>query len=241
MPISHSTVDAALHYAARGWHVFPCREKRPATPRGHHDATTDPATIPRWFTTMPDANIGIACAPSGLVVLDIDPRHGGDDSLVDLERDHGALSTTPRVITGGGGLHVYFTGRAGDRIGVRPGLDVKGTGYVIAPPSMHACGRRYLWELGFEPESVPLVSVPPWLMAVLTERSDRLSFDGSPLVIAEGERNRRLFQLGCALRRYGLPKLNEHLMLINRDCCRPPLDRNEVEVIATNVLRCTRT
>ena len=68
---------------------------------------------------------------------------------------------------------------------------MKGAGYVVAPPSTHASGRRYLGEIGFEPEHVPLAPVPGWLMGLLAERPGRLGFDGTPLEIVEGERNRR--------------------------------------------------
>lgn len=55
------------------------------------------------------ANVGIATGPaSSLVVLDIDPRHGGDDSLADLQSEHGALPLTVTALTGGGGQHHYF-------------------------------------------------------------------------------------------------------------------------------------
>jgi len=69
-------LELALSYAARGWHVFPCvpRTKEPLTKHGWQDATTDTQQITAWWTAHPDANLGIACGASGLVVLDVD--HG---------------------------------------------------------------------------------------------------------------------------------------------------------------------
>jgi hypothetical protein len=94
----------ATSIAARGWHVFPC------APGGKHPAlqgswpllaTTDPARIGRWWLRVP-YNIGIACGPSGLVVIDTDlPTHGqphdsarkpaptGLEELARLCREHG--------------------------------------------------------------------------------------------------------------------------------------------------------
>src|SRR2546427_13223225 len=90
---------AVLVYAQRGWSVFPvytvvngqcscgntaCASpgKHPRTTHGVQDASTDEATIRQWWCRWPGANIGIRTgAVSGLVVLDVDPRHGGDASL----------------------------------------------------------------------------------------------------------------------------------------------------------------
>jgi Bifunctional DNA primase/polymerase, N-terminal len=71
-------------------------------PHGFKDATLDPAVARAWWTRVPDANIG---TPTGswCVVLDVDPRHHGDETLAELERRHGPLPTTPEVLTGEGG------------------------------------------------------------------------------------------------------------------------------------------
>jgi len=65
---------AALAAAEMGWHVFPCApgSKRPALKDNWQDlATTDPDRIRCWWGRQP-YNIGIACGPSGLVVIDLD-------------------------------------------------------------------------------------------------------------------------------------------------------------------------
>ena len=72
-----------LDLAARGWFLFPVRPsgKAPAIRGWQERATTDPDRINRFFTTHPDHNAGIACGPSGLLVIDCDmpkttdPRH----------------------------------------------------------------------------------------------------------------------------------------------------------------------
>ena len=66
-------LTAALGYSARGWRVFPLvpGEKRPAVTDWETRATTEAHRIRRCWGTG-DYGIGIACGPSGLLVLDLD-------------------------------------------------------------------------------------------------------------------------------------------------------------------------
>jgi len=106
-------------------------------------------TIEKWWGQWPDANIAITTgSKSGIFVVDIDPRNGGDESMVELQQIHGALPPTPEVSTGGGGRHFYFRLPEGCRLPSRlaTGIDLKGHGgYVIAPPSTHISGGSYSW------------------------------------------------------------------------------------------------
>jgi hypothetical protein len=97
----------------------------------------------------------VACEPSGLLVLDVDPRHGGDKSLERLEELHGHFYGI-RAHTGGGGLHLFFKKPSGvtiksksDALGKGyPGIDVRADGgYVILAPSLHVSGQLYKWGL----------------------------------------------------------------------------------------------
>jgi KaiC/GvpD/RAD55 family RecA-like ATPase len=146
-------LHAALHYASLGWHVFPVdpRGKRPIgglVPHGKDNATTDAATIRSWWSRVPDANIGIACEPSGIVVLDVDIANGkrGSESLAAINEQ---LTPTLMAQTGSGGIHAIYSRPLGvppsQRYGFRDGLDLIGRGYVVAAPSVHASGNAYAW------------------------------------------------------------------------------------------------
>ncbi len=166
-----TTEQAALDYLARGWSVIPIRAKakRPAVPwKAYQNKCATEETVHAWFRRTPDYNVGIVTgALSGLIVLDIDPRHGGNASLRKLEREHGALPDTLESITGGGGRHVYFShpgGEVRNRVGIVPGIDLRGDGgCIVAPPSVHPSGKPYRWVRGRGPGQVKLARLPDWL------------------------------------------------------------------------------
>ena len=147
----------------------------PAIPKtengnGYLDATTDANTIATWLERWPHANIGVATRANGLLVLDVDPHHGGDDTLVALEYLYGSLPLTPAVISGREGRHVYFKAPFPDTIHRRAtalgeGLDLPN--YVVAPPSIHPDnGRAYAWDVFRHPGNTPLADTPYWLLAM---------------------------------------------------------------------------
>jgi hypothetical protein len=166
----HDALSAALDYAAQGWAVFPCQSqsKEPATRRGFKDATTNPATIRRWWLAQPDYNVGVATgAVSGVLVLDVDGGVGAE-TLRDLEQRYGPLPGTACSITSSG-CHLWFSiddavpSTAG-RLGA--GLDIRADGgYVIAPPSVHPDGGVYRWL-----NATPPVAAPSWLVLLARTR-----------------------------------------------------------------------
>jgi putative DNA primase/helicase len=247
-----AALDAARQYAARGWPVFPVKPRAKVPyfhaadlAHGLKGASTDLSLLLQWWGRWPGANVGIATG-STVVVLDVDLRTGGYETLHELEAEHGPLPETPRALTGGGGLHFYLSAFGlwvPTRIGLAPGIDFKGVGgYVVTPPSVHETGRSYEWEVGFSPDDVPLAPVPRWLLERLKGgAADRLRIDGAPLVIHWGARNHRLHQFGCLLRRYGLGEraILGCLEVINREHATPPLDPEEVARIAASAVRYT--
>jgi hypothetical protein len=185
--------EAAVAYAAAGYEVFPlrgklpfgnCPECEPRSPRyrphhapecehelchGLYAASSDPGRVQRWWARWSQANIG-ARVPRSLLVVDVDPRHGGQARLAQLEREHGALPPTRVSVSGrgDGGRHCWFLHPGGVLSAARlgAGLDLKThNGYVLLPPSRHpATGRPYTWT---DPAADPAV-LPGWLADLLT-------------------------------------------------------------------------
>jgi len=219
-----SLTTMVLDQAARGWHVFPLvpESKRPAFPdhraadcpgtdpkcrAGHagweQRATTDPARITRAWTSGQPYGVGIACGPSGLLVVDLDtpkPADGpapkwaelvaanggvrtGGDMLAVLADQHAArvpATYTARTISGG--LHLYYAAPAGLRLGNTAGslgwlIDTRGWGgYVVAPPTAIA-GHAY--EVVDDRPPAPL---PDWLSEALNapKRARETTSAGTP-------------------------------------------------------------
>lgn len=177
-----SLARAARAYAAQGIPVFPlvARSKVPRVARGFYSATTDPSQIQHWWSDWPDANIGIATGkPSSWWVLDIDPRHGGLQSLEALEQHLcdwdtiKPLHQTLRQLTGGGGIHLFY--QMPSQPGVAPpngtfaeykGIELKQTGgYIVAPPSRHPSGCVYQWQQDTVPVPFPIALLELWVEA----------------------------------------------------------------------------
>ncbi|MER7420662.1 bifunctional DNA primase/polymerase [Micromonospora peucetia] len=219
---------AALAHAARGWHVFPLRpdDKRPAFPdhtadtctqadprcraAGRHlgwedRATTDPDRIRRAWSTHP-YGVGIACGPSGLVVVDLDVPKTADDTppadwtgardgldvLAALaDRHGGSIDTTYTVTTGRGGSHLYYRhptagpqlrNTTGDRGGLGWKVDTRAHGgYVVAAGST-AAGRPYAVALDCDPAPLPV-----WLAGLLTP-TPRPAYRPAPVALPADRR-----------------------------------------------------
>src|SRR5262249_6367249 len=136
-----------------------------------------------WWTHFQNANIGIATGKlSGFIVLDIDPRHGGEDSLEQLEQQYGKLPDTVIARTRGGGKHILFTHPGGNiknsASNLGPGLDIRGDGgYIVVPNSLHASGNSYEWVT----EEMELAQLPQWLLEKLSGKP-QFAQSGSPII-----------------------------------------------------------
>ncbi len=133
------------------------------------EAPATEADVEAWWRRWPEANIGVVTGRvSGVVVLDVDPRNGGDRSLGPFEARWGALPATVEAHTGGGGRHLWFS--SGEQLPsavLAPGLELKAEHAVVTvPPSLHASGRPYVWVPGRGPDDVLPAPVPEWVEAL---------------------------------------------------------------------------
>ncbi len=265
---------AALACAKRGFRVFPvnsirdgkcsCQQwrdqngaglcdapgKHPRDKGWQQQATCDPEKINKlWQQRFSGANIGIACGQdSGIFVLDVDPRHGGDKSLAELLDEHGPMPFTLQVITGSEGMHFYFAWpglQIANKVSLLPGVDIRGGGgLVVAPPSIHISGRRYEW-LGdiSDPEDTPIAPAPGWLIQLIADHGgtgDKPRFE-LPTVIRVGERNDMLYRYACALRGTGSGlEFNEILLAVktlNSERCENPLSDDELRALVESACK----
>ncbi|HEY0936065.1 MAG TPA: bifunctional DNA primase/polymerase [Trebonia sp.] len=181
---------SALAAARRGWHVFPCAAggKRPALRGNWQDlATTSPGQLRDWWARA-SYNIGIACGPSGLVVIDLDLPHepaddddmaggalfplSGADRLGRLARQHKQRypAGTYVVDTPSGGCHLYFSApadvRARNSAGVlAPHIDVRADGGYVVGAGSRIDGRVY----AARGRPRPAAPLPPWLGQLVTQ------------------------------------------------------------------------
>lgn len=184
----------ALDAARRGYHVFPVepfgktpgrmypnrpREDAPWTIRWSEVATTDVPTIVNWWNQQPWFNVGIACKPSGLLVVDCDVKVS--DGFVEWQEicgryardDAWELWDTYTVNTGSGGGHFYYTwplGVQASQSGISTSVDIRSNGgekggYVLGAGSITDKGP---YVVDSDPHLTRVA--PPWLVELCREK-----------------------------------------------------------------------
>ena len=264
-------IDAALQYAVAGIPVFPlhwikqdgtcsCRLGAMCQAKGKHprikswceEATTDAEKIKEWWSKTPSANIGIPMGDkSGLVALDVDTRHHGEESLALLCDEHSPLPETITATTGGGGKHYIFKYTEElclkNAVGFRDGLDIRTQGgMIVVAPSVHGSGKQYMWDEGLSPFDIPAADMPSWLVEEIrkvgtqfTAKKKVASSETPRQKVKEGGRNNHLASLAGALRRKGVSEegIIATLRAENAQQLDPPLDDETVVAIAKSITR----
>ena len=164
-----SVLDWALFYLRLGYCVIPVRPERKKPHiywKEFQQRLPTEDEVRGWWRRWPNARIGIVTGTisGGLVVLDVDPRHKGDESIKGLP-----LPVTPMVRSGGDddGVHAWFitTTPLRKSQGFFPGVDLQAEGaFVVAPPSLHQkTGKPYTWFNGLGLDDVERAPVPDWI------------------------------------------------------------------------------
>lgn len=186
---------AAIAAAERGYAVFPLvpGRKEPAVKDWPNRACSDPQRVARHWPGQ--SGLGIACGPSGLVVLDLD-AHGdlpedwrlpgvndGKDVFAWICEAAGMdWPQTYTVATPSGGWHLYFTAPENSTIRnsasmIGPQVDVRADGgYVVGAGTVTSAGT---YDVLYDEPVEPL---PPWITRLLSppppEKADRPAFSG---------------------------------------------------------------
>ncbi len=257
-----STVDEALRYLSLGWSIFPVEPpvlgdkesgKNPLVPTWQKYQKHPPTReqVQAWWEAWPNAGIAIVTGRvSGLVVVDVDPQHGGTPE--------GLPKTQLVVRTGGGGWHYYYQYPEGIEHRIPNQVNVDGTGkdvradggYVIAPPSGHFMGKDYRWETDrFSSGLAPQWSEAPPSWAIAPEPKPEEVAGGKEKWLTElltsgaptGQRNSSLVRMAGYYAAKGLPE-DACLALCHRwnGSLPEPLGATEVEVTVKSAYKMER-
>jgi hypothetical protein len=247
--VRYPALDRALVLADKGLPCFPCSAaKSPTTPHGFKDASCDREVLEQLWHRHPGALVGVVTGePSGLSVLDIDPRHEGErwfdnnEHRLPITRAHG---------TRGDGVHLVFQHRAGLKCSagkIAHGVDVRADGgYVIWWPAAE------ILELSMAPPA----PWPDWLGAAPAQAvrrpsprgvvADDVVLHGLIRLVAAaspGERNNLTFWAGCRAGEMvssGTISERAAVEVIVEAASRAGLLRNEAERTARSGIRRTR-
>lgn len=219
-----------------GFAIFPVKasDKVPMTPNGFKDATRDWATYVRLHGGRPH-NVAMPTGPvNGFFVVDIDPRHGGDETLKHLVERYDPLPPTWQAATQSGGMHYFFRWDdrhpVTNRANVLPGVDIRGDGgYVLVAPSR--IEGTYRWVRS--PARFELAPAPDWLWTLLDapSRAKRhVDFSHYAEGIHAGERNESFTRIIGTLLGRGVDIALAWALVsaYNQVHCHPPLDESEL-------------
>lgn len=167
--------------------------KHPAISNWQNAATSDVAQISAWWDVNPMYNIAVMAALSNFVVIDIDPRSGGEETIEKFEAIYpNALTPTVEAYTGvyqgrdgkpARGRHLFYKFEGNESLIGKmesiskewKGVDVKRNGYVLLAPSNHFSGVSYEWREGHAPWELAMAEANEELLGALRKSGGRNS------------------------------------------------------------------
>lgn len=209
----------------------------------------------QWERYRQTPGIGIATGQicGGYYVIDFDrhPERGidGYDYMKQWERENGVkLPDTWQVITGSGGLHMWFKSNRAMRgyANTEIGVDLRADGnYIVVPPSLHKSGKSYEWEAGYSPKDVDCAEMDEVVMQFIRDcrpngseyrQSTRRGEGGErkmklPEEIPDGGRHEALVSVIGTLNILGVSDeaIEALVRHENEEKCNPPLDEDELQ------------
>ena len=217
-PIDQNSLKAAaLAHAKNGFYVIPLVEnsKRPLISDWQNRATTNPLQIDSWWSEHPNANIGIACEVSNLIVIDLDTSKGavpsspwnelgmknGEDVFREICRKAGdsQIFETYSVKTPSGGKHLYFYDQ---NIAIKQGTEVNGWwrvdtrskgGYIVAEGSRLINSSNGVTDQYQSIGNSVVLNFPTWLRDELSPRANKENFVASSSISTSSVASNQIF------------------------------------------------
>ncbi len=167
-----SLFKRAKDLAAQGFYIFPVQEngKLPAVTDFTDVATCDANDLGRfWFDTVLEFehfhNIGIATSKffggGGLLVVDVDTKKNGHDSMLNLELKGFIFPKTLTQKTPTNGLHLIYKVKTAVKQGVDvlgEGLDIRSRGGYILGAGSLIDGKKYTIN------KIKIAEAPSWIV-----------------------------------------------------------------------------
>lgn len=219
--------EAAVDYAGRlGLPIFPLHEivdgrcgcgqsdckaigKHPIVKGWQNSIASVAAAEASWGGALGARGIGLVCGPrAGLFGLDVDRRHGGEQTVRDWKRRGMKLAKTATDRTGDG-WHLLYRWPEGVEIRaqhVGAGVQCRGVAhFLVLAPSMHKSGRRYEWVRPLDEVASP----DDWLLEQIVANSKRKApivdaDDDDGYLIPGGQRYDHLIRFAGLIRSCGV-------------------------------------
>ena len=263
---TEAIAQAAMQYAALGWHVLPLRgrSKVPRISEWQHNANDDEEIVAGWWEQWPDSNVGVQLGPrSGIIDIEADTPRAEVEMQVLFD---GSIPPCP-MFQAKRGKHRLLQWR-GDLVGgacfhcgeieIRTGNGDKGAQSVF-PPSIHESGIQYKWLISpFEveppelPEAVYVKLCNYGGESPIRSEKDAKSYDHYAKILAgvgEGSRNESMASyVGRLLRSLSGEAIStdDTIRIMFESCCAvnehntPPLNDKEMRATFTSILKAER-